>query len=133
MLRFLGLHRAQQSCAVAADNLLCSVDHHLRRIRALQVESLAIGILPLRIGRRGKRIGPSQPIPVSDMLADADHQLVPAGPASVHLPEQRIRRRAAGAPFRREQLYQHHFLRRRVHPSLCLQGHRQSNGHSREN
>ena len=39
-------HRPQQRHAIAANDLLCTIDHHLRRVHALQVESLAIGILP---------------------------------------------------------------------------------------
>src|ERR1700679_159775 len=98
----LRLHRPHQRNAVAADNLLCAVDHHLRSVYTLQVKSLTISILPVSVGRRGKGIGPAEPVPVRDMLADTNHQLIAAGPAPVHLAEQSIRGRAAGAPFRGE-------------------------------
>ena len=63
------------------------------------------------------------------MLADADYQQPRAGPAAIHLPEQGIRRRAAGTSFRGEQLDQDGPLVRRAHAFLRLQDRRQGEGH----
>src|ERR1700733_5396436 len=57
-------YRLEKGGAVAANDLLRSVDDHLWRKHALQMESLVVVVLPLCISFRGKWIGPSLPIPI---------------------------------------------------------------------
>lgn len=57
---------------IAAHDLQAAVDHQLRRVDLARAERFRELALAVAVVRRGKRIGPSQAIPVIDMFADRD-------------------------------------------------------------
>src|SRR5437867_3909098 len=87
--------------SVGADKLSRAVDHHLRRVRRVEVEGAHIHHLALRPQPRRKRIAPTEVIPVIDVKRERDHLPV----LLRQLRDQSVRGRAARAALRREQLH----------------------------
>jgi hypothetical protein len=100
--------RIEERRTVAADGLVVAGDDGLRRVHEVGAQPAErVGLLARRERGRRKRIAPAEPVPVVHVLAERDDRHAGNGLLLDERPEQAIGRRAAAAPFRREQLDQH--------------------------
>src|SRR4029450_7480211 len=89
---------------IAADAFKPTVDDELRRVHLVPVEHSGVVVrLPAGVRRGGKRISPTQTVPVIDVLTKRQHLDVRRR-LSRELAHYIVRGRAARAAFRRERL-----------------------------
>src|ERR1700759_5116303 len=103
-------HRA----LVASVDAPGSVDHSLRRIGTLPVESRRVALLPFGHIRRRKWISPAFVVPVIYMLAQNDYTRAGHGLFAVDRLQQSVGGWATRTSFRREQLDQNRSLGNRI-------------------
>src|ERR1700679_3615054 len=93
------LQRTLQCSSVPADELVSPVHDHLRGIRAFRGKTRGVDALPVRKDLRRIRVFPAQVVPVGNVLADPDDQLVGPCLLEMNLTEQPVGRRTTGASF----------------------------------
>jgi hypothetical protein len=94
-----------QGAAVAPDELVVSVENHLRRIGTFLREFRRIDTLPICEGLRRIWVSPAQAVPVRDMLAEPHDELPSRGLFEMNLLQKRVGRRTTGTPFGGEQFH----------------------------
>ncbi len=90
--------------AVAADEFRSSVDDHLRRVDAVDIETRSVHTLAIRQRRRRESILPAELIPVVHVQAERNDLYAGDRLRRRQLLQQDVRGRAAFAAFGREQL-----------------------------
>jgi hypothetical protein len=109
------LDRADRMSGIVADELIGSIDDHLRGIGTVHVQAGAVIVLPFCVLMRRKTVVPAEVVPVVHMLAEHDDFSATDGLRLIEFCKESIGGRAAGTTLRREQLHQHGH-------SACLRG-----------
>ena len=91
---------------VVANELVGSVDDHLRGVYPINTKACAVLALPLRVLMGGEAVVPTKIVPVVDMLAEDDDLGVLNWLIVVKLREEGIGGWATGAAFGREEFYE---------------------------
>ena len=91
--------------AIAAHELITTVQDHLWRVGALGRKPRSIDALSVRKHWRGIWIFPAEIVPVRHVLTDTDDQLSRVRLLQIDLPEEGVGRRATGTSFRSEEFY----------------------------
>src|SRR5258705_2277783 len=100
------LDGADRMSGIIADELICSVDDHLRRIRTVHMQAPAVLALPFRVLMRGETVVPALSVPIVHMLAKHDDLRAINGLRLVELCQKSVGGRATGTALRSEQFHQ---------------------------